>query len=226
VYRGVDLRDENLMRALRLAGCEILVHRPVLEWQPAHLPKQPLGVRRMVRQAMSLSERGPFAARTSTTLDPAGSERAAWMYESLYIRKHSRYNAHFTPRFFETVVQSGVSTIDFFERDGKLEAFATACDDGARIVFALVGYDPATFDKRRSPYSAAVGRLFARSLREGKLLFLSTGVSEYKRRRGATEVMEYEAFEVRHLPARRRLPWYAIRRFLDVSLQFVNTGDI
>jgi hypothetical protein len=226
VYRGVDLRDEDLARALQRAGCEILVHRPVLEWEPARLPELSARAQRLVRTAKRLTERGPFAARTSTTLDRATAERVAWMYESLYIRKHSQYNAHFTARFFETVVQSGVSTIDLFERDGKLDAFATAVDDGARIVFALVGYDPAIFDKRLSPYTAAVGRLFARSLREERLLFLSTGVSEYKRNRGATEVMEYEAFDVRHLSAPRQLPWHTIRRFLDASLRFMNTNDI
>jgi hypothetical protein len=54
----------------------------------------------------------------------------------------------------------------------------------------------------------------------------ATGVAAFKKNRGARESMEYEAFEVAHLGRLRRLPWYAIKTFLDAMIKIMNTGDI
>ena len=226
VYRGLDPRDQSLARALRAVGCEMLIHRPVLEWEPTRFGNMPMTTRYRVRRDMRLTDGEPYTARTPATLDREGAGRVAWMYEGVYMRKHSRHNAHFTPRYFETVVATGVCTIDLFERDGAPSAFVTCCDDESRLIAALVGYDPAVFDKRASPYSAVIGWVMKRAVRERKRLFLSTGASKYKRLRGATEVMEYEAFDVRHLHPMRRLPWFAMKEFLEFCTRFMDTGDI
>jgi hypothetical protein len=108
------------------------------------------------------------------------------------------------------------------EESGRAIGFGTMCDDSQRNVAALVGYD----ETRPDAYRALVGTLLRRSLDENRLLFLSTGVAAFKRQRGAREVMEYEAFDVGHLPAHRKLPWLTMKAFLDLALRHMDTGAI
>ena len=99
--------------------------------------------------------------------------------------------------------------------------------DSDRLVACLVGYDQAACGPPLpQPYSAVVGEVFRQSLESQKLLFLSTGVASFKKRRGAYESMEYEAFEASHLDLYRRIAWHGMKKFLDAAIAIVDTATI
>lgn len=224
VYRGLDLRDEATLRALDENGFRPLIHRPVLEWSPdEHHSK---GSRRAVHRDMRLTEGRPFGVRAATS--PSAQEFAAIaaMYRALYIEKHSRHNVHYTERFFRATIETGINYVDLVTLDDRVCAFITMCPDGERVISALTGYDAAVATKQASPYAAAIGCAFRNAKSANQTLFLSTGVSEFKRRRGAREHMEYEAFFVEHLPIGRRAPWFTIQRFLELATRHINVSDI
>ncbi|MFT3772323.1 MAG: hypothetical protein QM820_43565 [Minicystis sp.] len=224
VYRGLDLRDEPTARALQANGFETLMHRPILEWSPDEPHSK--NSRRAVAKNLRLTEGRPFTSRPSDAPTDREIQKIAWMYRMLYVVKHSRYNVEYNQRFFEVVTRTGINFVEFVALRDELCAFVTLCRDGERIIPALIGYDPAVASRTASPYSAAMGCAFRLAMAEKKLLFLSTGVSLYKRRRGARETMEFEAFDVRHLPRRQQAPWLVMKRFLEAAARYVDTSDI
>jgi hypothetical protein len=224
VYRGLDTRDEGLTRALAASGFAPHIHRPVLEWRPDEARSH--NSRRRVQRDIRLTEGRPFTFETRAEASDAELARIAWMYETLYVGKHSTYNVHYTKRFFEIALATKINFVELVYAGDRLSAFVTVCRDGDRIISALAGYDPDVGSKKHSPYSAAIGCMFRRATLERKLLFLSTGVSLYKRRRGAREVMEHEAFDVGHLPPWRRAPWVVMKRFLEIATTYMSASDI
>jgi Acetyltransferase (GNAT) domain len=226
VYREFKSSDTRLAEALSENGFRRLVHRPIFEWQPQEYREKKLKrkVRAQIQHDLSLTEEGPYSVRHAEK--GASMELTARFYEDLYIRKHSRFNAHFTSKFFDTVLSTGINQLSFFELEGRTVGFLTTCPDSDRVIASLVGYDQSINQPRASPYSAAVGEAFRQSLKSGKTLFLSTGAAAFKKRRGAHESMEYEAFDVSHLGLFRRLPWYSIQKFLDALIGSMDTESI
>jgi len=228
VYREFERSDTGtgLAETLSKNGFQHLVHRPVFKWDPRGYQEKKFKsrIRAQIKRDLSLTERGPYSVRHARK--GASTELAARFYEDLYIRKHSRFNAHFTSKFFDAVLSTKINRLSFLERDGRTVGFLTTCLDSDRLVASLVGYDRSADQPRASPYSAAFGEVFRQSLNSGKTLFLSTGVAAFKKRRGAHESMAYEAFEVSHLRLLRRLPWYGIKIFLDALVGSMDTGAI
>jgi Acetyltransferase (GNAT) domain len=226
VYREFKASNKALAEALSRNGFRRLIHRPVFEWDPQwHRERRfKRKTRLQIQRDLSLTEGHPYSVRcvgegTSTDL-------VAQFYADLYIHKHSRFNAHFTSAYFDTVLATGINRLSFVELGGRAVGFLTTCMDGDRLIASLVGYDQSIDRRRASPYRAAVGEAFRQSLASGRCLFLSTGVAAFKNGRGAYESMVYEAFEVSHLSLYRRLPWHLMKRFLEALLGRMDTGAI
>lgn len=226
VYREFKNSDTSLADALSKNGFRRLVHRPIFEWDPQGYREKKLKrkIRAQIKRDLSLTEGGPYSVRHAEK--GASMELAARFYEDLYIRKHSRFNAHFTAKFFDTVLSTGINRLSFLELEGRTVGFLTTCPDSDRLIASLVGYDQSIDQPRASPYSAAIGEVFRQSLISRKTLFLSTGVAAFKKRRGAHESIEYEAFDVSHLRLFRRLPWYGIQKFLHALIDSMDTEAI
>lgn len=226
VYREFKSSDAAFVEALSNGGFQRLVHRPIFEWYPQEYREKKFKrkIRAQIKRDLSLIEGSPYSVRHAQKGAP--TELAAQFYEDLYIRKHSRFNAHFTSKFFDTVLSTGINRLSFLELEGRTVGFLTTCPDSDRLIASLVGYDQSIDQPQKSPYSAAVGEAFRQSLESGKTLFLSTGVAAFKQRRGAHELMEHEAFDVSHLGPLRKLPWHGIRKFLDAFIGNMDTGAI
>lgn len=226
VFRGLDLRNKNMSEAFISNGFLPLIHRPVLEWDPRQFDRLPGNKRKQVRRDMRLIEGRPYRVETHYSIELQRAEEIATMYEKLYIVKHSRFNAHLSAKFFETVISTGMNFLKLFFLDGMFVGFATLCAEKDRTIACLTGYDQTVKQPAGSIYSAVFGSVFQHALADGKLLFLSTGVSSFKRRRGAYEIMEYEAFFVRHLHPFRRIPWVFMKRFLEFFTRSMDVSQI
>ena len=228
VMRGVDPRQQAWVRTLAAEGYELIVHRPVHEWDPSRLENLSANQRRTVRKELALLDDGPFGLREPGALTPAEAERVAWLYETLYIEKHCALNAHFNATYFDAVTATGISPIALLHRkdDGELSAFVTHFEDPARLVFSLVGYDP-TLPRQRFPcYRTTLAFMLRGAMKRGKPLFLSTGAASIKRRRGTYEWVEHEAYFVRHLSVHRRVAWHAVAKVLGMAAAGLDSSQI
>lgn len=227
VYRGLDLRNEVLWAGLIENGFQPLIHRPFLEWNPQDFLKGlPSKKRKQVKKDIHLTEGHPFHLRSPQELSGEETEQITNMYESLYMIKHSPYNACYTKKYFQTAVSTGINGIYLIYLNDKLVGFVTYVDNEKQIIAAVTGYDPTGDCREGSVYSAAMAALFADSLRKNKILFLSTGASAYKRGRGAYELMEYEGIFVNHLSFPKKSFWMFMKKFLEISAKSMDVSQI
>jgi hypothetical protein len=128
-------------------------------------------------------------------------ERAARLYQQLYLEKYSPLNPDYGPSFLQTWHEAGLLELTGL-RDvhGDLQGVIGLFALGDTITAPIVGY--AT---ERSPQEGLYRQLMAlvyehAALRRGRIN-LSAGAAEFKRLRGGIATMEYSAVYVRHLPA-------------------------
>ncbi len=231
VYRGIDPRQAPGLGLFTNVGYEPLVHRPVHEWNPARVPRLPGKSRYAARQDRSLTSEGPFVLRQPKVLSDAEAEQVARLYQGLYMEKHSRFNAHFNQRYFDVTVRCGLANATLFERkdNGEVAGFCTWYEDHeapCRVVFSLVGYDRALPIQTYPAYRAAFGHILNLAVEKDVLAFMSTGAARFKLRRGTYEWMEYEAFDVRHLPWPRRMAWRSLATLMAFAAERLDSSQI
>jgi hypothetical protein len=224
VFRSVDARTQDRRAAFVEAGFRLVINRPVFEWTPETMRNGPRRPRRHVRDELRLLDRLPW--ESDARLAPADAARVAALYRGLYLEKHSGYNARYTERFFRALGESGLVRFALLRRAGEIIAFVTYAVEPTRIVGAVVGYDLG-LDRREYPlYRSAMAMLLQLSIDADRTLFLSTGAAEFKRQRGAYEWLEHEAVYDCHLPAPKRLPWWAFGKLLDAAVGSLDTGKM
>jgi hypothetical protein len=227
VVRGIDVRDERMRRAFESAGYALVVNRPVFEFDTARWDDLPSSRRRDLKRDQRALERSGLRVVVDDPLHGDDAARVAALYRGLYLDKHSRYNARYTPAFFRLAADSGVErVITLRDQDDTIVAFNTLRRERERLVFALVGYDLARQAAGLPLYRGAFFAALQLARAEGCMCFLSTGNAEYKRRRGGTEWLEYEAVYVRHLAPPRRAPWFLFKHALDAAVGKLDTSQI
>ena len=124
------------------------------------------------------------------------------LYQQLYLDKHSRWNAIYTPRYFELALKHRWLTFTGFrDEQGKLIAFIGLYHDNDTITTPMLGYDT------RLPQSLGLYRLLMASvlrssIEQNRLLNLGAGAANFKKMRGGQAEIEWQAFYTGHLP------WY------------------
>lgn len=130
----------------------------------------------------------------------------AELYRMLYLDKHSRLN----PQYDEAFVRAAIRDhwLEFHGlRDGSgrlVGIWGYFTIDNTVMTVPFIGYDTAL-----PPESGLYRQLFLgihRQVNDRKqLLNYSSGAGDFKRRRGAVPVVEFNAVFDRHLPERRRM---------------------
>jgi len=223
VIRTVDTTDSHLERACAEAGYRLIVNRPVHGWESAWLDRSQ---RRKVRRELGLLSDPDYSVHPNSALTPGEADRICQLYRSLYLKKHAGYNCHYTPRFFRSVMDSGLMRFGVVRRQGEIQAFVSLFEDRERLVGALIGYDT-SLDQRKFPlYRMSIAMALQIAMERDRPLFLSTGSARFKRSRGSREWLEHEAVFDRHLPRRNRVPWAALELALDASVDGLDTRQI
>jgi hypothetical protein len=228
VYRCIDPRQKRAWHYLSSCNYEFIMNRPVHEIDSARLALQNRYARRHTIRDQNLAKKGPLRARIDVPLSEAEAERVASLYQMLYMEKLSRLNAHYTPAYFTQAVASGLAKLVLYDRrdNGELAGFVTVFEDPGRFVYSLVGYDTSLDPKQFPVYRASYGTMTKVASDQGKLLFVSTGASSFKLKRGSYEWMEYEAFFVRHLPRKRQWAWRALARIINFAGTHLDSSQI
>jgi hypothetical protein len=226
VFRGLDLRADETRRVFEDAGYLLVVNRPVFECSGRSIEKLPRKKRWAIRKELRLLDHPKLTVTLDATLAPGEEQRICWLYRRLYLEKHSRFNARYTPAYFRAAFDAGVDRFITARADGEILAFATVRFEGSRVVFALVGYDVDQPQPDLALYRTMFAGVLKIALDARKTCFLSTGNAQFKRARGGHEWIEYEGVYQRHLPLHRRLPWLVFKTAFDRAISSLDTSQI
>ena len=156
-----------------------------------------------------------FVGPEAMTIDIA--RQVTSLYNQLYLGKYSRHNPEFTPEGVVRLVHCGfmsLSTLCLNTDPSKIVAFAASNQKDGVLCFPMIGYDMSSKDKYLYRFCCVLE--LNESIRTGLCkAHWSGGANEFKRHRGATTTVEYNAVFVDHLPFYRRWCWQFMKFLFD-----------
>ncbi|MBF0267833.1 MAG: GNAT family N-acetyltransferase [Alphaproteobacteria bacterium] len=212
-FRSLNYRHHAaLLRSFKQAGWHLLPSRQV--WLASPQARGGLMTRDRKNDARLLKKTALKRARADTFSD-ADWERAAKLYEMLYLEKYSRLNPIFTPAFLRWASHSSFMRIEGLrEAQGNLLGVVGTIASDTVMTTPLVGYDTSAPPKL-GLYRLLTAIAFEDMERRGLCFNLSAGVGGFKKNRGARAEIEYTALWCRHLSARRQRPIKALEFLLN-----------
>ena len=196
-----------LMDALEAAGWVMLPSRQIFLVDDVATA---CFARRDTKRDDKIWRQAKFAYEELAAISDADAARIVELYKLLYLEKYSHLNPHYTPGFVRLTHEIGmIRYLVLRDRDGVIQGFGGMHRAGRHATMPLIGYNTA-MSREHALYRLTfhAGTLYA--AREKLLFNMSSGAAAFKLTRGATAEMEFTAFYLRHLPARRRLPFGAL----------------
>jgi len=194
-----------LMQALAGLGFVRLPSRVVYEFDGRPNQQQAAGLKtpsHLARDLKQLDKSGLRVCRPKTiSMEQAGKLRQ--LYQRIYLDKYSPLNAQYTDRFFFDVVNTGVMRLVTLEAAGEWMGFALLMQVGEQASVPALGYS--TDCEALGGYRLVFAAIFRETVLQGLLLNYSSGAGDFKRKRGATPVLEYTM--VRAPTGARLLSW-------------------
>jgi GNAT acetyltransferase-like protein len=201
-FRSLNRRDTpEWLAQLASLGCELIPSRQVYLYDRIDLgARVPVNLHRDLK--LLRSRRLEATEADSWTL--ADFERAAELYELLYMNKYSRLNPHYGAAFLRAWHAAGLLRLMGWRGEsGELEAVVGIFGSATTLTAPIVGYDTAS-PPRRGLYRLLMAAVFELAGASGRRINLSAGAAHFKRLRGGLPSIEYSAVYARHLPANRR----------------------
>ncbi len=201
-FRSLNARQTGRwLDAVRRAGCLLVPSRLVYLYDRIDADAvRPANLRRDLR------------LHRSTTLETAPAthwaavdfERAAHLYDLLYLRKYSHLNPAYSAAFLRTWHVAGLlRLLGYRAADGTLQVVVGTFGSGDTVTAPIVGYDTHR-PQREGLYRLAIGAVYAQAAARGQQINLSAGAGHFKRLRGGVGIIEYSAVYTRHLARPRQ----------------------
>jgi len=136
-------------------------------------------------------------------------------YDILYLSKYSKQNPQFTTLFYKNVIENSLFDIQMLKQNTQSKGVYGLFSSGDGITAPIFGY--ADEDGTASGFYRVLSLWGFNMIEKGSNLKInfSSGVSGFKRCRGAVGRTEYSLFLSKHLPLYRRI-------FLSVFSLFIN----
>lgn len=204
--------DAGLCERFRDAGWKMLPSRQIYvtddlksDWAPRRDTRRDLTILAANDEHIDLLE----------ILRPGDAERIAHLYALLYLDRYSKLNPTFTPAYIEMTHRARMFQYrGLRDANGALSAVVGCLMRGGVLTTPIVGYDTAR-PASEGLYRIASAMLAQIAMERGCRLNGSAGATAFKRNRGARAVLEYSAYFVGHLSARRRAIISSIERLLN-----------
>jgi hypothetical protein len=209
-FRSLNKRyTPDWLRELANLGCELIPSRQVYLYDRIDLSSRaPANLRRDLKllrgRRHELLEAGSWSS--------ADFERAAVLYEKLYMDKYSRLNPHYGAAFLRAWHAAGLLHLKGWRSEsGELEAVIGVYGSGSTLTAPIVGYDTGS-SPRRGLYRLLMAAMFELAAESGQRINLSAGAAHFKRLRGGIASIEYSAVYARHLPRYRQRAIHVLSR--------------
>lgn len=178
-----------LMEQIKGLGFVLLPARVVYEFdlrnglksKPSHLMRD-----------LSAFKKSTLKVELLQTIDQNIANRLQYLYELIYIRKHSVFNANYTPVFFSEMINSTwMQCLTLTNASQEIVAFALLYKTGETLTVPALGY--LETDSAPGLYRLLFAAIFNHTLEHRLLLNYSSGAGDFKRKRGGQGRLEYTA---------------------------------
>jgi hypothetical protein len=184
-------------------GCSLIPSRQVYLYDRIDSQlRMPANLRRDLKLLRSrLHEVSP-----ADSWNAADYERAATLYEMLYLQKYSRLNPHYGAHFLHSWHAAGLLNLMGWRNEaGELESVIGIFEAGTTLTAPIVGYDTSAAQSR-GLYRLLMAAVYDLAEKTGQRINLSAGAADFKRLRGGIASIEYSAVYTQHLPRSRQRP--------------------
>lgn len=201
-FRSLNERyTPDWLAQLASLGCDLIPSRQVYLYDQIDLsPRAPANLLRDLKLLRS-RRNDVMDADSWSAVD---FERAAELYEMLYLDKYSRLNPHYGASFLRAWHAAKLLRLmGCRSESGELEAVVGIFGSGTTLTAPIVGYDTES-PPRRGLYRLLMAAVFEFAAASGRRINLSAGAAQFKRLRGGIASIEYSAVYTGHLPPNRR----------------------
>ncbi len=215
-----EVYDADLLQQLTQQGWQLWPSRVVygFDWQTAD---------QWMKQRNNQIDQKLLQKKTLTPLFPedfndSHAQAMAQLYQQLYVDKHSRWNAHYTPAYFALAIEHRwLSFYGFADAQGQLIAFIGVFEHEQVMTTPMLGYD-LSLPQSLGLYRLLMARVLQVGVQAHKCVNLGAGSANFKRLRGGVPSIEWHGFYVAHLPRPRQWAMQVtgklMRRFLPQFL--------
>lgn len=222
LLKNVNAREyPELLALLEKTGYELITSRQVYFFDGRkgdYLSKSTVK-----RDRKFLKEQTDYQPMEHADFTFADIPRVAELYRQLYLEKYSQLNPQYTEWFVAGCIRERWLELRGLRHvSGRIDGVFGCFRLGGTTSTPFIGYDT-RLPQETGLYRLLVTMLLTRVAEEKLLLNYSSGAGEFKRRRGAEPVIEFNAVYTRHLPMHRRAPFALLgaltnrfgRRFLE-----------
>lgn len=169
-------------------------------------------------------KQSPYTVVSGDALDDDDLHRGLQLYNYLYLDKYSSYNPQFTFDFLRRSRDEGLLHLRALSHNGRIDGILGYFIRNNVMTTPLLGYDvhrPQTDNLYRilSLLTLQAGR------EHGITVHASAGVGKFKKNRGGSATIEYNAVYAQHLPRKQQRPWFLMKRITDATIPFFRRYD-
>ncbi len=158
-----------------------------------------------LKKDLSLYKKGKY--RISASI--ADSHIQKQVYEDLYINKYTCLNPQYNEKFFDILIKSGFENYTLLNKQEQTVGFYVPFVLNNTVSVPWFGYDTSVMQKE-GLYRLLILNIIEYAKNNKYNLNLSSGVGEYKKRRGAKPYWEYLAINCSHLNFFRKLLYFLL----------------
>lgn len=220
IFRSVDGRkNPHIIQTLQ-SGC----YDMVLSRQVWYMDAEDASRTRQYKEDVRVLRRHGYEVIDGKDLNDDDLKRCLHLYSLLYLEKYSYYNPQFTFEFMKLARDAEILHIRALKRDGDINAVMGFFIRNGAMTQPLFGYDT-TLPQDEGLYRLLTLVTLQEGLRRKLLVHASGGVGKFKKVRGGSSVIEYNAVFTKHLPLNRQVPWMLIKGISRYAIPYFKKND-
>ena len=158
-----------------------------------------------LKKDLSLSKKSEYKISASI----ADSHIQSDVYKDLYIDKYTSLNPQYNEKFFYMLCHNGFESYTLLNKQDKIVGFFVPFVLNDTVSVPWFGYDTLVIQKE-GLYRLLMLNIIEYAKNNNLNLNLSSGVGEFKQRRGAKPYWEYLAIDYSHLNIFRKLLYFSL----------------
>ncbi len=180
-------RHSELIAALEQAGLHAFPARVIYEFDFRHEDGKKYS---HLQRDLNFFNKSRIRTVVSAYLSEVQTARIQYLYNKIYLEKHSVLNPQYTLEFFSELIQSGLMQCLLLKSEkDEIISFALLCEQSGTLTIPALGYDD-SFEKIGS-YRMLFAAIHTYAKKRKMLLNYSSGAGDFKRKRGGIAYLEY-----------------------------------
>lgn len=215
VFKSLNFHtNAQLMQTLKNAGCQLMPFREIFIFDPKL--KDYTTQRHYKVDLNILKNNKNYSLGNESEITENDYDRMSTLYRKLYIDKHSIYNPQFNRHYIQASHKNGfIKYFGLRNASGLLDGFIGFYDRHNVTTTPIVGYDT-SLPQELGLYRMLMAYAISRAHKQGLILNLSSGASQFKLRRGGVSFIEYQAVYTKHLKNQfQKLTWHLLKGVLS-----------